>query len=703
MNVREANYYPRRTMNDARYYNTYINYGAGDYTSRDWTGGGWEDRDSIDTSFSTDSYMVQKGGRENEIEPLKDGDPQKDGSSSLTADTDMDVDGQPVELNDDDQELSRKKKELQLIEEQIILKKASIAMKQVAPILKAMEVEELNKRKFAEEVEDDLTQQKTQSGSKLQTQYVKDAPFRDRVNGILLNRKNTRESPAKASAQPMKGSPQQPRALFQPPTMAKSFVERMNASILKKDGYLKKSPPKQKEEEHPLKHRVKDLMERRCHPGFAPPSNQKVLEVECDRPIQNPVDPDPEQDPASKGFQCFLNILNRGVDIDRLAKIVNDIPCEETELGHLQPEGSGEGSHGGAPPRQGSHSRAPPQQGSHGGAPPRQGSHSRAPPQQGSHGGAPPRQGSHGGAPPQDHSCSTSGERTVGTAADNHTLSLLREKSPTRDQTTGRRSEPLPAEVKKDVNPEDERKYGQMHDLLQTIGLDLGAAEVGQLSDRIQERLYGKNGHTETKRGRREDERKRKQRDKQREREHLPKRHHSSLSSDSTSPSPLPHRRSPRKASRDSGEVHPAARDGDSRDKDQDGCLDNSMGQSIPTLTRSFPSHPMPYPAPAPVDMTSTYTPPQQPQYMAQHLSHHPNTIPPAWGYTPSPDVYLPYAPPYPHHHPNPPYYFDGSLAAFSHTQVCYPPPGYLPPPDASSVQGPCHAHWSVTRQPHGW
>ena len=199
MNVREANYYPRRTMNDARYYNTYINYGAGDYTSRVWTGGGWEDRDSIDTSFSTDSYMVQKGGRENEIEPLKDGDPQKDGSSSLTADTDMDVDGQPVELNDDDQELSRKKKELQLIEEQIILKKASIAMKQVAPILKAMEVEELNKRKFAEEVEDDLTQQKTQSGSELQTQYVKDAPFRDRVNGILLNRKNTRESPAKVS------------------------------------------------------------------------------------------------------------------------------------------------------------------------------------------------------------------------------------------------------------------------------------------------------------------------------------------------------------------------------------------------------------------------------------------------------------------------------------------------------------------------
>ncbi|KAM9857564.1 uncharacterized protein ACBR49_001182 [Aulostomus maculatus] len=51
-----------------------------------------------------------------------------------------------------------------------------------------------------------------------------------------------------------------------------------------------------------------------------------------------------------------------------------------------------------------------------------------------------------------------------------------------------------PAEVEK-VTPEDEHKHRHMQGVLQAIGMDLGFEELGQMSHRIQERLYGKKGH----------------------------------------------------------------------------------------------------------------------------------------------------------------------------------------------------------------
>lgn len=42
------------------------------------------------------------------------------------------------------------------------------------------------------------------------------------------------------------------------------------------------------------------------------------------------------------------------------------------------------------------------------------------------------------------------------------------------------------------LTPEDEHKHRQMQGVLQAIGLDLGFEELGQMSHRIQERLYGK-------------------------------------------------------------------------------------------------------------------------------------------------------------------------------------------------------------------
>lgn len=42
------------------------------------------------------------------------------------------------------------------------------------------------------------------------------------------------------------------------------------------------------------------------------------------------------------------------------------------------------------------------------------------------------------------------------------------------------------------LTPEEEHKHRQMQDVLQAIGMNLGFEELGQMSHRIQERLYGK-------------------------------------------------------------------------------------------------------------------------------------------------------------------------------------------------------------------
>lgn len=44
------------------------------------------------------------------------------------------------------------------------------------------------------------------------------------------------------------------------------------------------------------------------------------------------------------------------------------------------------------------------------------------------------------------------------------------------------------------LTPDDEHKHRQMQGVLQAIGMDLGFEELGQMSHRIQERLYGKDG-----------------------------------------------------------------------------------------------------------------------------------------------------------------------------------------------------------------
>ncbi|XP_067440413.1 uncharacterized protein [Thunnus thynnus] len=173
----------------------------------------------------------------------------------------------------------------------------------------------------------------------------------------------------------------------------------------------------------------------------------------------------PEEKKSTNGFQRFLDVLNKGVNVDVLTKIVTraptgveDRPCSPASLLSAvdrpqSPSCSG-GQQGGQQYSQNwseskeSHRLASPQQ--------RQRSFS---PKGGSLSDEKPRQRSDGG---QSYFSSNSRSRS-------------------------------PSVVEKiTLTPEDEHKHRQMQDVLQAIGMDLGFEELGQMSHRIQERLYGK-------------------------------------------------------------------------------------------------------------------------------------------------------------------------------------------------------------------
>lgn len=86
---------------------------------------------------------------------------------------------------------------------------------------------------------------------------------------------------------------------------------------------------------------------------------------------------------------------------------------------------------------------------------------------------------------------------------------------------------------------DEEHKRKQVHDVLQAIGIKLGFEELGQMSSRIQERLYGKKPTDSTPPSRKEDE----QREKRRQ-AYVPKRRSRSSSGSSSSSSSQDYKRS---------------------------------------------------------------------------------------------------------------------------------------------------------------
>ncbi|XP_054897384.1 formin-1-like [Poeciliopsis prolifica] len=170
-----------------------------------------------------------------------------------------------------------------------------------------------------------------------------------------------------------------------------------------------------------------------------------------DAPPQRAALPD---DKSSKGFQRFLEVLNKGVNVDVLTQIVSQSPTPQCD-GPIIPR-----SFLKVADQQWSPSCTERQQKSY-----KDNSYWNE------------SKGALRSTSPLPHHRSASPDRNVVSVGS---------KSPSVEKTS--------------MTPEDEQKRKQMQDVLQAIGVDLGFEELGQMSHRIQERLYGKR---DNERGRR--------------------------------------------------------------------------------------------------------------------------------------------------------------------------------------------------------
>lgn len=173
----------------------------------------------------------------------------------------------------------------------------------------------------------------------------------------------------------------------------------------------------------------------------------------------------PEQKSSTKGFQRFLDVLNKGVNVAMLTKIVNQNATEVDD----PPQSPT--SFMSTADRLWSPSCAGRQQENH-----QNTSHWSE--SEGSQRLASPH--------PRHRSFSPNG----GALSDEK--SLQRGEGEQSYLSSNSRSGSPSVMEKITLTPEDEHKHRQMQDVLQAIGLNLGFEELGQMSHRIQERLYGK-------------------------------------------------------------------------------------------------------------------------------------------------------------------------------------------------------------------
>ncbi|XP_029594807.1 trichohyalin, partial [Salmo trutta] len=498
-----------------------------EYSSMRRTREGWEE---YGTSSDMSYIMDPSSGDWSE-------DSLRGSGAPFSPDTDGDVDGDPVELSVEDRELLRKRMELEIIEKQIARKKAALAMELVGPESKA-----IRKQKTKDKDLEMLTKNVSN----------KDVTLKERVNNILRKRAWTNECRSKEAA----NQQVPPKLVLYPPKVVKSFVERMNESILHKDSIMKGNLTLDvHEEEHPLKLKVEALLEQRRNPTVN------------------------KEDKAAKGFQYFLNVLNKGVDIDRLSKIVNnfkDLPSMGEELPQGQPpplDGqlettsksqrkvpsrkrrsrfdelppgwfnilSGQPTLLGVQPNPlgdllrevvpagcvlqqdrsllqsggeeiGQHSlslgfiqamdgpknkksKSPPVEEK------RKGRHkSKSPPVEEK------REGRHKSKSPPVEEKRKERHKSKSPPVEEKREGRHKSKSPPVEEKRKERHKSMSPQLeeKRKMRPEDEQKYGLIQSLLQPIGMDLGEEELGRLNDRIQERLYGKKRDLEKKGGKKE-------------------------------------------------------------------------------------------------------------------------------------------------------------------------------------------------------
>uniref|UniRef100_UPI003AAB64C5 uncharacterized protein n=1 Tax=Centroberyx gerrardi TaxID=166262 RepID=UPI003AAB64C5 len=571
----------------------------------------------------------------------------------------MDPDGEPVEMSEEDQELARKRRQLQEIEEQIMLKRAAIAMKKVEPFLKKNPP---SYRTFTEDEGEDFAHGKADTSMNTnepsiqlreekeagfsyskQSAVCKGATLKDRVN-VILQQRRPLGFPAKVHSP----SFDLPHTLLQ------------SSKVASKDGLWV--------EDHPLKLRVKALMRQRLGIPCVSASNGEVPEVKPLPPSQSPTPAVPEENTVIDGFQRFLSVLNKGVDINLLSRIVND-DSEDLPVGgellNVQPpvlenkpdvpyRSESRGSHSGA--LQLDHSRS------------NSGERRTEPPS---------REGSHRERP------SLPDEKRVqrNDRGDRHFGSSSRSKSP-----------PAVEEEKPRV---EEQQHKQLQNILKTLGLSLEVEEMSKLADRTQERLYGRK-HDDSQRA-----------DSRGERESQQSfhRHHRNSSSSTSisgsfSPSPPRRQRSPGRESRDSREPRKMSECGHSRERSRDketeteidGERDRKQAQrrrdrdvDRKHSRESSPAH-QPYPKeptypsshPAALGALPEFNSSQYSQYTAHHSGAYNGATNSTWTYThgatppsPCPSGYR-----YPQ---NPSHHFSAATPG-----MVYP---YPPPSDSFSLE----------------
>ncbi|XP_012738096.2 cyclin-dependent kinase 12 isoform X1 [Fundulus heteroclitus] len=155
------------------------------------------------------------------------------------------------------------------------------------------------------------------------------------------------------------------------------------------------------------------------------------------------------EDKSSKGFQRFLDVLNKGVNVDVLTQIVSQNPTPLCD-GRISPR-----SFVNVAARRWSPGRAEGNQ-----------------------------------KPYKDDSYWNENKGSLRSPRQRHgSASPNRNPAPVGENFRGRKS---PSVEEMTMTAEDLQKHKQMRDVLQAIGVDLGFEELGQMSHRIQERLYGK-------------------------------------------------------------------------------------------------------------------------------------------------------------------------------------------------------------------
>ncbi|XP_038570383.1 zinc finger protein 318-like isoform X1 [Micropterus salmoides] len=464
-----------------------------------------------------------------------------------------DPDGEPLQMDEGDPELTRKRKELREIEERIIHKKVAIALKKVEPFVK-----------------------ETPSGfsSNEQSAACKGATLKDRVNVILLQR--------------------HPVSFL---SKVRSPKERMSSSSRSKDGLL--------QEDHPLKLRLKSLMKQRCRDPYVLPTNREPPDVPLPPPSRSVTSPAKEKNSVNQGFQRFLSVLNKGVDMDLLSRIVNDdsedLPSSE-ELLNIQDKSD-------PPFRSKSHR-------------------------------------SNSGASLLSRCRTNSGERSL-----SERLSLPNEDKKKKDRgdrclgSSSRSKSPSAVKRRKEEEPKPKvnEQHEQLQNILKTLGLSLEVEEMSKLADRTQERLYGKK-HEGVRADSREEQ--------ESQQKGSPRHYRDSSSSSSTSssssssccssrstsrsvsPSPSPRQRShhrdskqslkpytsERSSSRDNSRAGLKCQDGNQDSKEAQGHRGNDRTDSKET-SAYLPSYPQneTYPHPAAFSAFLDYSLSQYSQYSAPH------------------------------------------------------------------------------------